>query len=55
MSRRKRIFRLTGALRGQTMAEYALILATIAVIATAFVQSGGVIITALVQNVCKLF
>lgn len=41
--------------RGQTMAEYALILATIAVVATAFVQNAGTIVSTLVNHVVTLF
>ena len=41
--------------RGQTMAEYALILATIAVVATAFVQNAGTIVSTLVNHVITLF
>jgi Flp pilus assembly pilin Flp len=40
--------------RGQTMVEYALILATIAVVSTALVQNAGVIITTLVSHVSAL-
>jgi Flp pilus assembly pilin Flp len=54
MSRRKGVYKLAATSRGQTMAEYALILATIAVVATAFVQNAGVIITTLVHNVGTL-
>jgi len=48
---------LTGVIRtiassdGQTMVEYALILATVAVISTALVQSAGTILTELVGQV----
>jgi Flp pilus assembly pilin Flp len=49
------IVRLRVLAPGQTMAEYALILATIALIAAALVQSGGVIVTSLVDNVSALF
>jgi Flp pilus assembly pilin Flp len=41
--------------RGQTMAEYALILATIAVISVALVQNAGTILTGLVNKVDSLF
>ena len=46
---------LAAGSRGQTMVEYALILATVAVIATALVQSAGTILTSLVHNVVVLF
>ncbi|HEV2170740.1 MAG TPA: hypothetical protein VGR40_07320 [Candidatus Binatus sp.] len=46
--------RLRVLARGQTMAEYALILATIAVIATALVENAGTITKALVDNVSGL-
>ena len=55
MSRRKGVLKLIAASRGQTMTEYALILATIALIATALVQNAGVIVRALVDNVDMLF
>jgi len=54
MSRRNGIHKLTATSPGQTMAEYALILATIAVVATAFVQSAGVIVTGLIHRVITL-
>ena len=41
--------------RGQTMAEYALILVTIAVIAAALVQTAGTNIMGLLRNVISLF
>jgi Flp pilus assembly pilin Flp len=37
------------------MAEYALILATIALVSTALVQNAGTIITTIVGHVCSLF
>jgi Flp pilus assembly pilin Flp len=49
------IVRLRVLAPGQTMAEYALILATIALISAALVQSGGVIVKTLVDNVSALF
>jgi Flp pilus assembly pilin Flp len=55
MRRRKRVFELIACSRGQTMAEYALILVTIAVVAAALVQNAGTIIKALVNNVSALF
>jgi Flp pilus assembly pilin Flp len=48
------IVRIVAGSRGQTMVEYALILATIAVISTALVQNAGVIITTLVGHVSTL-
>jgi Flp pilus assembly pilin Flp len=54
MSRRKGVYKLAATSRGQTMAEYALILATIAIVSAAFVQSAGTIITSLVHNVINL-
>jgi hypothetical protein len=55
MRHRKAGYGLTAGLRGQTMAEYAMILATVAVIATALIQSAGTILTSLVHNVSVLF
>jgi Flp pilus assembly pilin Flp len=55
MSRRKGVYKLAAMSRGQTMAEYALILVTIAVVAAALVQSAGTILTALIHNVVTLF
>jgi Flp pilus assembly pilin Flp len=40
--------------RGQTMAEYALILATIALVAAALIQNAGAIENELVNTVCNL-
>ena len=48
------IVRLRALARGQTMAEYALILATIALISVAFYNTGGTIINSLVNNVSSL-
>ena len=48
-------YRLVASSRGQTMAEYALILVTIAVIAAALVQTAGVNISGLLHNVSVLF
>ena len=42
MSHRRGVYKLIANSRGQTMAEYALILVTIAVIAAALVQNAGV-------------
>jgi len=55
MSRRKRVLKLIASSRGQTMAEYALILVTIALVATALVQNAGTIVKTLVDNVSALF
>lgn len=55
MSRRNAVCKLTATSRGQTMAEYALILATIAVVATAFVKNAGTILNTIVNHVCTLF
>jgi Flp pilus assembly pilin Flp len=54
MSHRKGFCKLTVISRGQTMAEYALILVTIAVVAAALVQSGGTIITSLLHIATSL-
>ena len=55
MSQAKRVCRLPVNSRGQTMAEYALILATIAVICVALVNSAGTIVSSIVNNVISLF
>jgi len=55
MSQAKTVYRLAMNSRGQTMGEYALILATIAVIAVALVNSAGTIVSTLVNNVISLF
>ncbi len=49
------VYRLIANSRGQTMAEYALILATIALVSVALVQSAGTILTTLVHTVVNLF
>ena len=54
MSHQTRVYWLIKNPRGQTMAEYALILVTIAVVATALVQNAGTIIKTLVDNVSAL-
>jgi Flp pilus assembly pilin Flp len=54
MSRRDRVLQSLASSRGQTMAEYALILATIAVISVALVSNGGTIVTELVDHVSML-
>jgi Flp pilus assembly pilin Flp len=48
------VVRIVASSRGQTMAEYALILATIALVSTALVQNAGVIVTTLVSHVSLL-
>jgi Flp pilus assembly pilin Flp len=48
-------YSLASGSRGQTMAEYAMILATIAVVAAAFVQNAGTIVSELVSHVSALF
>ncbi len=55
MGRRKGVYKLASSSRGQTMAEYALILVTIAVVAAALVQNAGTIVTSLLHNVISLF
>lgn len=55
MRHQTRVIRILAGSRGQTMAEYALILATIAVVATAFVQDAGTIVSELVSHVSALF
>jgi len=54
MSRKIRVSLPLIMSRGQTMAEYALILATIAAISIALVQSAGTILTELVGQVRTL-
>jgi Flp pilus assembly pilin Flp len=54
MSRGKRTRRLIASSRGQTMAEYAPILATIAVISIALMQNAGTIMAELVDRVPAL-
>jgi Flp pilus assembly pilin Flp len=48
------ICRLIASSRGQTMAEYALILVTVAVVAVALVNNAGTILSELVGTVSKL-
>jgi Flp pilus assembly pilin Flp len=55
MQQLKSVYRLITNPRGQTMAEYALILATIAAISVALVQSAGVILNTIVHTVVHLF
>ncbi|MGB8685129.1 MAG: hypothetical protein WCD12_19775 [Candidatus Binatus sp.] len=55
MSRLKGVCKPTVTPRGQTMAEYALILATIALVAAALYQNASTILDSLVNNVCTLF
>jgi Flp pilus assembly pilin Flp len=54
MSRRKRVYNLMATSRGQTMAEYALILVTIALVAVALISNAGSITNELVNNVSVL-
>jgi Flp pilus assembly pilin Flp len=49
------VYRLVAGSRGQTMAEYALILVTIAVVAAALVTNAGNILTEVVGHVSALF
>lgn len=55
MSHRMGVCQLTVISRGQTMAEYALILVTIAVVAAALVTNAGNILTEVVGHVSALF
>ncbi len=55
MRRKTRVYRLLASPRGQTMAEYALILATIALVSSALVHSAGAIVNERVKGVSKLF
>jgi Flp pilus assembly pilin Flp len=48
---RQRVYRLLISPRGQTMAEYAIILVTVAAICLALFQSGGAIVKTLVQEI----
>ena len=54
MRHRTGVFLLIASSRGQTMAEYALILATIALVAAALVTNAGVIVKELVDTVSRL-
>ena len=55
MRHQTEVYGLAAGSRGQTMTEYAMILATVAVVATAFVQNAGTIVTTLVSKVSALF
>jgi Flp pilus assembly pilin Flp len=55
MSQAKKVPRLPLNSRGQTVAEYALIVATIAVVCIALVNSAGTIVSSIVNNVISLF
>jgi Flp pilus assembly pilin Flp len=55
MRHQTRVYWLIKNPRGQTMAEYALILVTIAVVAAALVQTAGTNIMGLITAVIKLF
>lgn len=54
MSRRERVLQSIASSRGQTMAEYALILATVALVSVALVQNAGSIVGVLVDHVSAL-
>jgi Flp pilus assembly pilin Flp len=54
MRHRTGVFLLIAGSRGQTMTEYALILVTVALVATALVANSGVIIKELVNTVSGL-
>lgn len=54
MSQLKRVHRQIVSPRGQTMTEYALILATIAAVAIGLIQNAGTIVTTLVNRVGPL-
>jgi Flp pilus assembly pilin Flp len=54
MSQLKRAYQLQANHPGQTMTEYALILATIAVVLVSFINTAGVIVTGLVNAVNHL-
>ena len=54
MSQIKRAFRRPVRVRGQTMTEYALILATVAAVIIAFYQDAGTIIATLLSRVGPL-
>jgi Flp pilus assembly pilin Flp len=54
MRHQTEVIRIKGSSRGQTMAEYALILVTIAVVATALVHNAGTIVLELVGEVSAL-
>ena len=54
MSRRDRVLQSLASSRGQTMAEYALILATIAMISVALISSASTILDELVHTVTVL-
>ena len=55
MRQQTKVIRTIASSRGQTMTEYALILATIALVSVALTQNAGTIMTALVHNVVQLF
>jgi hypothetical protein len=55
MSRRKGVCKLIVTSRGQTMTEYAPMLATISIVSATLVQDTGTILDALVNHVCTLF
>ena len=55
MQQLKSVYRLMANPRGQTMAEYVLILATIALISVSLERSAGVILSTLITTVVHLF
>ncbi|MGA9721439.1 MAG: hypothetical protein WBQ86_03195 [Candidatus Binatus sp.] len=55
MKQLKSVYRMMANPSGQTMAEYAMILATIALISIALEQNAGTILKALTVNVVSLF
>ena len=55
MNRRTGVCKAIVTSRGQAMAEYAPILATIAVVASGLVQDAGTIVNPLVNHVSELF
>jgi Flp pilus assembly pilin Flp len=54
MRHKTRVYRLLASPRGQTMAEYAMILATIALIAAALFTSAGTIVKELTDLVAPM-
>jgi len=55
MIRLKGVYRSTATSRGQTMAEYPMILATIAVIAGGLLQNAGTIVNGLIKTCVRCF
>jgi Flp pilus assembly pilin Flp len=54
MNQLENVHRSIASSPGQTMAEYALILATVAAVCVALINSSGVIVTGLVAKVTQL-